>query len=328
MDYRTVGRSGLVVSEVGLGCNAFGERRDAQESTAIVRAAFEEGVTFFDTADSYGDGASERIVGEALSTHRDEVVIASKVGWDPRGAFAPSWQPRAARSYILRAVDASLTRLGTSYLDLYQLHMPDGVTPIDETLETLSSLVDAGKVRYVGVCHLRAWELTAAWWKARAASLHTPVSAQTEYSLYNRRAEVDLIPACTELGVSVIPYFPLAAGLLTGQYRRGSAVQPGRRLSAGAGPAWLARADWALIDDLEEFAREKGIDMVTLAIGGLLAERQVATVIAGASRAGQVRANVAAARWRPTAADRAELAAIEERHGTGGLSRYFTPGRF
>lgn len=327
-DHRTVGRSGLVVSAVGLGCNAFGERRDETESAAIVRAAFDAGITFFDTADSYGDGASEAIIGRALAGHRDDVVIASKVGWDPRGAFGPGWQPRAARSYILRSIEASLTRLGTDHLDLYQLHMPDGVTPMEETLDALSSLVDAGKVRYVGVCHLRAWELTNAWWTARTRDLHPMVSLQTEYSLYNRRAEVDVLPACAELGISVIPYFPLAAGLLTGRYRQGEVAAADGRLATRSGREWLAAADWALLTDLSAFAESRGISMVSLAIGGLLARPEVASVIAGASQVDQVAQNVAAAGWRPTAEDLTELAAIEDRHAAGGLARYFTPGRF
>ena len=327
MNHRQVGRSGLTVSTIGLGCNGFGERLDDSSSTEVLHAALDAGITFFDTADSYGDGASEAIIGRAVAGRRDEVVLATKGGWDPRRRFGPDWEPRLSRRYLMRALEGSLRRLGTDHVDLYQMHMPDGITPIEETLQTLSDMVDAGKVRYIGLGHLRSWEIVSAWWTARSKGLRPFVSVQTEYSVYNRRAEVELLPACAELGVSVIPYFPLAAGLLSGKYRRGDGAGTGR-LSHGGGPNWLARADFDLLDDLRAFAEERGIDLPTLAVGGLLARPEVPAVIAGASSPDQVRRNAAAADWSPTAEDLAALEALEARHADRGLTRIFTPGRF
>src|SRR5919112_6695280 len=221
MRYRPLGHSGLVVSVVGIGCNAFGSRVDADGVRAIVDAAFEAGITFFDTADTYGLGASEELLGAALRGRRDDVVVATKFGMDMHGRNGPDHGARASRRYVRRAVEASLRRLGTDHIDLYQLHQPDLVTPIEETLEALTELVTEGKVRYVGCSNFAAWEVVDAHWTAVSRGLRPIVSSQNEYSLYNRAAEEELVPALSRLGVGLIAYFPLAYGLLTGKYRRG-----------------------------------------------------------------------------------------------------------
>src|SRR3954466_15798334 len=221
MTYRPLGQSGLMVSVVGLGCNAFGSRIDADRTQRVVDAALDAGITLFDTADTYGGGESEELLGRALGTRRDDVVVATKFGMDMEGANGRDWGARASRRYVRRAVEASLRRLGTDRIDLYQLHQPDLVTPISETLETLSELVAEGKVRYVGCSNFAAWEVVDAHWTAASAGLRPFVSAQNEYSLYNRAAEEELIPALLHVRMSLIAYFPLAYGLLTGKYRRG-----------------------------------------------------------------------------------------------------------
>ncbi|MGH3510236.1 MAG: aldo/keto reductase, partial [Nocardioidaceae bacterium] len=220
MSYGPVGSSGLMVSIVGIGCNAFGSRTDEPGVRAIVDAALDAGVTLFDTSDTYGAGASEELLGRALRGRRDEVVIATKFGMDMHGANGPDWGARASRRYLMRAVDASLRRLGTDWIDLYQLHQPDLVTPVEETLDALNRLVEAGKVRYLGCCNFKAWQVVDADWAASSAGIQGFVSAQNEYSLYNRSAEEELVPALEHVGMGLLPYFPLAYGLLTGKYRR------------------------------------------------------------------------------------------------------------
>jgi aryl-alcohol dehydrogenase-like predicted oxidoreductase len=305
---RTLGTSGIPVSVVGIGCNAFGSRIDADQTRAVVDAAFEHGVTFFDTADTYGTGRSEELLGAALKGRRDEVVVATKFGMDMEGVNGDDGGRRGTRSYVRTAVEASLRRLGTDHIDLYQLHTPDPTTPIDETLGAMTELVAEGKVRAIGSSNLQAWQLVDAAWRSRTADLASFVTAQNEYSLYNRTAEVELVPACLELGVGVLPYFPLAYGLLTGKYRRGEAAPEGTRLALQS--ARLADADWERIDALQAFADGRGISLLELAMGGLAAQPAVSSVIAGATRPEQVRANVDAARWTPSAEDLTELTTI------------------
>src|SRR5699024_1359918 len=216
MRYSPLGSSGLMVSAVGLGCNAFGARIDAARTEQVVQTALDEGITFFDTSDTYAFGASEELLGKALGSRRDEVVRATKFGMDMQGANGPDWGARASRRYLRTAVEASLRRLGTSHIDLYQLHQPDLVTPIEETLEAMGDLVTEGKVRYIGCSNFAAWELVDADWTARTSGLQPFISVQNEYSLYNRVAESELVPACEHTGVGLLPYFPLAYGLLTG----------------------------------------------------------------------------------------------------------------
>ena len=308
MTYRPLGDSGLVVSTVGIGCNAFGSRIDLDRVRSVVDAAFDTGVTLFDTADSYGTGQSEELLGAALGARRDEVVVATKFGMDMHGANGPDWGARASRRYVTRAVDASLRRLGTDWIDLYQLHQPDLVTPIEETLDALTDLVRAGKVRYLGCSNFKAWQVVDADWAARSAGLQGFVTAQNEYSLYNRAAEEEVVPALEHLGISLLPYFPLAFGLLTGKYRRGEPAPPGSRLEVQS--ARLEQADWDRIEALESYAAERGIGVLDVALGGLAAQPSVGSVIAGVTRPEQVHANAQAALWEPSDEDLDALADI------------------
>jgi aryl-alcohol dehydrogenase-like predicted oxidoreductase len=312
MHYRRLGRSGLTVSVVGIGCNNFGGRVDAARAAEVVYAALDHGITLFDTADVYGAaaGASEEALGAALGRRRDEAIVATKFGLDTRGAYGPDWGARGGRRYIVRAAEASLRRLGMDYIDLYQLHRPDPQTPMDETLAALDDLVRAGKVRYIGHSNLAGWQAADAAWIAKTRHLTPFVSAQNRYSLLDRSVEADLVPALQHFGLGLLPFFPLELGLLTGKYRRGDAPPPGSRLAREGFERVLADAPWDRIERLAAFAEERGLDLLTVAIGGLAAKPAVASVIAGATTAEQVTANVAAAAWRPTADDMAALADI------------------
>ncbi|UYM03839.1 aldo/keto reductase [Solicola gregarius] len=312
MRYRPLGDSGLMVSVVGVGCNAFGDRIDQAQTNAVVDAAIDAGITLFDTADTYGIGQSETMLGKALGSRRDDVVVATKFGMDMQGANGPDWGARASRRYARRAVEASLRRLGTDHIDLYQLHTPDLVTPIEETLEAMSDFVAEGKVRYLGCSNFTAWQLIDADWAARTAGAQRFISAQNEYSLYNRTAELELVPAAEQIGVSVLPYFPLAYGLLTGKYGRGEAAPTGSRLGLERQSHRLDSADFDRVEALEAYANERGIGILDVAIGGLAAQPTVGSVIAGATRPEQVDANVRAGAWEPTAADLAALDSIND----------------
>jgi aryl-alcohol dehydrogenase-like predicted oxidoreductase len=299
MRYRRLGDSGLMVSAVGLGCNNFGRKLTAEQTAAVVRAALDEGITLFDTADVYGDprGSSETFVGEALKGARDDVVLATKFGMD---MGTPDWGARGARRYVMRAVEDSLRRLQTDYIDLYQYHIPDGVTPVEETLRALDDLVRDGKVRYLGSSKFAGWQVVEADWVARTHGLSRFVSTQEHYNWVHRDPEKELLPACEKAGVGLLPFFPLESGLLTGVYRRDQAPPPGSRLAGERYQAWLARADWDTLDALEAYAADNGVTLLDLAIGGLAAQSPVASVIAGATTPEQVRANVRAGRWEPT----------------------------
>ncbi|HSS67070.1 MAG TPA: aldo/keto reductase [Nocardioidaceae bacterium] len=307
LDYRPLGPSGLMVSSVGVGCNAFGTRIDEERVRDVVDTAIDEGVTLFDTADVYGRGASEELLGRALGVRRNDVVVATKFGMDMDGANGPDWGARGSRRYVRTAVEASLRRLGTDWIDLYQLHEPDPVTPIDETLAALHELVGEGKVRYVGSSNLDAWQVVDADWTAHTNGQTAFVSAQNRYSLYDRSADDELIPALDHLGLGLLPFFPLAYGLLTGKYSRGVAPPEGTRLALQRGR--FDDADFDLIDALDGFAVERGVEIVDVAIGGLLAQPVIGSVIAGATSGEQVRRNVAAAAWEPSADD---VAALDE----------------
>jgi aryl-alcohol dehydrogenase-like predicted oxidoreductase len=297
---RSVGASGLAVSAVGLGCNQLGSRVDAAGTLAMVDAALDAGITFFDTAESYADGRSEELLGRALAGRRDGVVVASKFGWSgPAGG---------SRDYVRTAIERSLRRLGTDRIDLYQYHRPDGVTPIEETLGALTELVAEGKVRAIGSSQFEVFQVEEAEEAARAGGLERFVSTQNAYSVLERDAERELVPACERLGVGVIPFYPLARGLLTGKYRRGEPAPPGTRLAAQG--LDVADSTWGRLEALEAFARERGIGLLDVAIGGLAAEPAVASVIAGATTPGQVRANAAAAAWEPDAAELEALRAL------------------
>ncbi|SDY76634.1 Predicted oxidoreductase [Micromonospora pattaloongensis] len=314
MTYRRLGDSGLVVSVVGIGCNNFGRKLDADGTRAVVDAALEVGINFFDTADIYGEpqGGSEEQLGAALKGRRDDVVIATKFGMDMHGLNGRDFGARGARRYIARAVEASLRRLGTDYIDLYQMHEPDPGTPIEETLAALDDLVRAGKVRYLGCSNFAGWQIADADWIANSGGMSRFISAQNHYSLLNRAVEVEVLPACERFGLGVLPFFPLANGLLTGKYRRGEQPPAGSRL-AGSGryAERLAAARWDTIEEIEAYAAERGRSMLDVAIGGLAAKPAVTSVIAGATTPEQVRANAAAGTWQPTAEDMAALNAVE-----------------
>ncbi|MGI5246499.1 aldo/keto reductase [Dactylosporangium sp. CA-139066] len=312
MRYQRLGRSGLTVSAVGIGCNNFGGRIDATRAAEVVDAALEHGITLFDTADVYGAtaGASEEALGAALGKRRDGAIVATKFGMDTRGAYGPDWGARGGRRYIVRAAEASLRRLGTDYIDLYQMHCPDPQTPLEETLAALDDLVRSGKVRYIGHSNFSGWQAADAAWIAQTRHLTPFVSAQNRYSLLDRTVEANLVPALEHFGLGLLPFFPLELGLLTGKYRRGDAPPPGSRLAREGFERVLADAPWDRIERLAAFAEERGLDLLTVAIGGLAAKPAVASVIAGATTAEQVAANVAAAAWQPTAEDMAALADI------------------
>lgn len=318
MDYRTLGNSGLVVSTLGVGCNAFGARTDQDEVVAIVDAAQEHGVTLFDTADTYSLGESERLLGRALKGRRDQFVVATKFGMDMQGGNGPDFGARGSRRYIRRAVEESLRRLETDHIDLLQFHTPDRHTPLEETLAALDDLVREGKVLYLGSSNRSAWEVVDADWIAKTHGWHRFVSAQNEYSLYNRSAEAELAPACESIGVSILPYFPLAYGLLTGKYRRGEAAPEGSRLSLGGQRARLEGADFDRVEALQEYADQRGISLLSVALAGLAAQPAVGSVISGVSRPSQIASNVEALSWVPTADDLEALDAIAPRgQGTG-----------
>jgi aryl-alcohol dehydrogenase-like predicted oxidoreductase len=309
MTYGPLGSSGLVVSAVGLGCNAFGVRADLDATRAITHAAIDAGITFFDVADIYGPepGVSESMLGEVLGDNRDDIVLATKFGMDMQGANGADHGVRGSRRYIRRAVEASLRRLQTDHIDLYQMHEPDPVTPIEETLTALQELVAEGKVRYVGSSNFAGWQVVEADWVARSTGASAFISAQNKYSLYDRTAEHELIPACEHTGVGLIPFYPLEYGLLTGRYKRGEPAPEGSKLSGASGR--LENADFDRIERFEAFADERGLTPVQVAIGGLAAQPAVATVIAGASKPDQVRSNAEAGEWEPTLED---LVALEE----------------
>ena len=300
-----LGTSGIDVGPVGIGCNAFGARIDGDQVVAVVDAAFEHGVRFFDTADTYSLGESETLLGAALQGRRDEVVIATKFGMDMQGRNGDDGGRRGSAAYVRRAAEASLRRLGTDVIDLYQLHTPDPGTPVEETLGAMTELVDEGKVRAIGCSNFTAWQLVDADWVSRTTGLAHFATAQNEYSLYNPAAEVELVPACLELGVGLLPYFPLAYGLLTGKYSRDAEPEAGTRL-AGQRARWEG-ADWERIAALRAFADKRSITLLELAMGGLASRPAVSSVIAGVSRPEQVASNVAAAAWTPTAEDSAAL---------------------
>jgi aryl-alcohol dehydrogenase-like predicted oxidoreductase len=303
-----MGAAELLVSEVGLGCNNFGRALDLDGTRAVVDAAIEAGITFFDTADVYGNGGgSERLLGEILEGRRDQVVIATKFGWDLGGDEIL----RGSAEYVRRAIDASLERLRTDHVDLYYYHRPDEVTPFDETLGAMHEVVLAGKARFIGCSNLTAGQLREVSEVARRAGITAIVALQNEYSLLERGADEDVLPLCRELGIGFVPYFPLASGLLSGKYRRGSAAPAGSRLEAR--PERLTDERFDRVEELERFADAHGRTILELAIGALVSTPGIASAIAGATTAEQVRANAAASSWRLSGD---ELAAIP-----GGFTR-------
>ncbi|MEU1395832.1 aldo/keto reductase [Micromonospora zamorensis] len=313
MTYRRLGDSGLVVSVVGIGCNNFGRKLDLDGTRAVVDAALDAGINLFDTADIYGEpqGGSEELLGQALKGRRDDVVVATKFGMDMNGLNGPDFGARGSRRYIARAVEASLRRLGTDHIDLYQMHEPDPGTPIDETLAALDDLVRDGKVRYLGNSNFAGWQIADADWVASSNGRARFISAQNHYSLLERSVEAEVIPACERFGLGMLPFFPLANGLLTGKYKRSGQPPAGSRLSGGGRYAErLAAADWDTIEAIEAYAAERGLSMLQVAIGGLAAQPAVTSVIAGATTPEQVIANAAAGTWEPSDEDLTALRAI------------------
>lgn len=307
MEFRSVGRSGLRVSVAGLGCNNFGGRIDETATQAVVAAALDAGVTLFDTADIYGGGRSEEYLGRALGSHRDDVIVATKFAMPMGdGPYAAG----GSRRYVMRAVEASLRRLGTDYIDLYQMHAPDIATPIEETLAALTDLVHEGKVRYVGSSNFAGWQVADADWTSRTRGLVPFVTAQNEWSLLRRGVEREVVPACAHVGVSLLPYFPLAGGALTGKYRRGEPAPSGTRLAGDNGSRWLTDKNFARIEALTAFTTERGRSVGELALAWLASQRVVCSVIAGATRPEQVRDNVAAVEWHLSRDDRAAVDAL------------------
>jgi aryl-alcohol dehydrogenase-like predicted oxidoreductase len=308
MRYRTLGESGLLVSVVGLGCNNFGGRLDVQQTRAVVDAAIDVGITLFDTAEMYGkDGGSELALGEVLRGRRDKVVLATKFGnQNVDMGYGPAAGAMGGRNYIRLAVEKSLKRLQTDYIDLYQLHTPDPLTPIEETIAALHELVAAGKVRYLGHSNLSGWQIADA--ANKSAGVTPFISAQNHWSLLERGAEAEVLPAARHFGLGVLPFFPLANGLLTGKVRRGEEVPAGTRLAARAGYITDEKLD--KVEALISWGAEHGVSVLEIAIGGLAAQPGCASVIAGATSAEQVKANAAAGEWEPTAAELAEIDAI------------------
>jgi aryl-alcohol dehydrogenase-like predicted oxidoreductase len=319
MRYRNLGHSGLRVSVVGVGCNNFGGRASREASLQVVDAAFDEGINLFDTADAYGGrggpGASEAILGEALVGRRDEAVVATKFGMQfGEGKFDGG----GSRRWVIKAVEASLRRLQTDYIDLYQLHWPDPNTPIEETLGVLDDLVHAGKVRYVGCSNFAGWQIADADWIARERHYARFVSAENNYNLLEREIEAEVVPACERFGLGVLPYFPLAQGLLTGKYRAGEPAPQGTRLGndPDRAQAVITEDRLARVSTLEAYAAARDVSLLHVAIGGLGAQPMVASVIAGATRSEQVHTNAAAGLWQPTSED---LAALDEIVPSGRL---------
>ena len=307
MKLRNLGRSGLQVSLVGLGCNNFGGRLDLAATRKVVHRALDLGITLFDTADIYGErGRSEEYLGESLGDRRKDIVLATKFGMAMDDAGV---RKGASRRYILSAVEASLQRLKTDWIDLYQLHQPDPLTPIEETLRALGDLVRHGKVRYVGCSNLPAWQVVDALWTAKHAGLDRFVCCQDEYSLVVREPERELIPMMERRGLGLLPYFPLASGLLTGKYKRNASMPAGARLTGTKRLAdrYLTEANWRIVERLEDFCARRGRTLLELAFSWLAAQPTVASVIAGATRPEQVEANIRAVEWNLTPEDLAEI---------------------
>ena len=317
MDQRTLGRSGLSVSTIGLGCNNFGGRIDLEASRLVIHAALDAGITLFDTADVYGalgigtshKGASEEILGAVLGPRRHHIVLATKFAMpmDDSGRMTG-----ASRRYIVRAVEDSLRRLRTDWIDLYQQHQFDAKTPLEESMGALDDLVRAGKVRYIGCSNFAAWQVADAMWTARDRHLTPFVSCQDELSLLVRGADKELLPAMQHFGLGLLPYFPLASGLLTGKYQRNAVMPANARLTTTQRLAdrYLTDTHWPRVEKLADFCATRGHTMVELAFSWLLARSPVASVIAGATKVEQVAQNAAAGDWKLTAEDLAEIDAI------------------
>jgi aryl-alcohol dehydrogenase-like predicted oxidoreductase len=300
MEIRNLGKSGLRVSAIGLGCNNFGGRLDLAGTKAVIHKALDVGITLFDTADTYGErGGSETQMGQILGDARKRIVLATKFGMpmDDVGV-----KIGGSRRYIMQEVEDSLRRLRTDWIDLYQIHQPDPLTPIEETLRALDDLVRQGKVRYIGCSNFPAWQVVEAQWTSRSHNLNPFVSCQDEYSLVFRKPETELMPAARRYGMGLLPFFPLASGLLTGKYRRNAAMPAGTRLANTQRLAdrYLTERNWQIAERLGDFAEAAGHSMLELAFSWLLAQDPVASVIAGATQPEQLEQNVRAGAWKLT----------------------------
>ena len=307
MDIRNLGRSGLRVSAIGLGCNNFGGRIDLEATRKVIHKALDLGITLFDTADVYGErGGSETAMGQVLGEGRKRIVLASKFGMPMDDAGE---RQGGSRRWIMSAVEGSLRRLRTDWIDLYQFHRADPRTPVEETLRALDDLVRQGKVRYVGCSNMPAWKMVEAQWTARQLGLTGFISCQDEYSLLARDIEHDVIPAACAYGMGLLPYFPLASGLLTGKYRRNAPMPAGARLTTTSrfAAGTLTEANWDRTEKLIAFAEARGRTVLELAFSWLLARPLVASVIAGATRPEQLEQNVAAGAWKLSGDDLAEI---------------------
>ena len=297
MEYRNLGSSGLRVSLVGLGCNNFGMRLDLEQTRAVVDRAFDLGITLFDTADMYGGrGGSETQLGKILGHRRKDIVLASKFGM---AMSDDGTKIGASRRYIMSAVEDSLRRLKTDWIDLYQLHQPDPLTPLDETMQALDDLVTQGKIRYIGCSNLPSWQVVESQWISKSLGLNRFVSCQDEYNILNRNVEAELIPAMQKYGCGLLPYFPLASGLLTGKYKR-TEMPEGARLTdmpTFANRIYLTDENFDIVDNLNKFAHKTGHSILELAFGWMASRPTTASIIAGATKPEQIDANVAAVNW-------------------------------
>ncbi|MEO7121733.1 MAG: aldo/keto reductase [Lacisediminihabitans sp.] len=315
IEYRTLGRSGLVVSTIGLGCNNFGREKTAtatQEGTdAVVYAAIDAGITLFDTADIYGSerGLSESLMGNALKKRRGDIVLATKFGMDMAGANGPDWGARGSRRYIRLAVEASLTRLQTDWIDLYQLHQPDPLTPIEETIAALDEVIAEGKVRYIGHSNLAGWQIADAEYRAVLGAHPKFISAQNEYSLLKREVEAEVLPAVNAYGLGFLPFFPLYNGLFTGKFSREGGPADSRIM--GIRPQILDGVDWEVMEAYEAFCAERGTTMLAATFGWLLAQPGLTSVIAGATKREQIVQNAeVASSWKPTPEEVARISEL------------------
>ncbi len=329
MNYRHLGKSGLEVSEIGLGANSFGMpgRRDRPESAAIIHAAIDNGINFIDTSNVYATGLSEEYIGQALKDRRDEMLIGTKFGSMRRQGpnnFGGS------RDFVMRSVEESLQRLQTDYIDVYMIHRPDPRMPIEETLRSLDDLIRCGKIRYTAGCNFEAWRIVNAQWTTRQNGLTPLAASQFAYSMMTRAAETEMIPACRELGMSVIPYLPLSAGMLSGKVNATGAAPDGTRLSieTGMGDRWITPKNLELVRLLDEWANERGHTVLELAFAWLLAEPIVATVIAGASSPTQIESNAKAADWRLTPEERTEVTDILDANPAENAGDYYSAAAY
>ena len=313
MEYRNLGSSGLRVSLVGLGCNNFGMRLDLEQTRAVVDRAFDLGITLFDTADMYGGrGGSETQLGKILGHRRKDIVLASKFGM---AMSDDGTKIGASRRYIMSAVEDSLRRLKTDWIDLYQLHQPDPLTPLDETMQALDDLVTQGKIRYIGCSNLPSWQVVESQWISKSMGLNRFVSCQDEYNILNRNVEAELIPAMQKYGCGLLPYFPLASGLLTGKYKR-TEMPEGARLTdmpTFANRIYLTDENFEIVDNLNKFAKKTGHSILELAFGWMASRPTTASIIAGATKPEQIEANVAAVNWVLSQSEKDEVDKISAR---------------